>query len=59
VVWDILVSKELHNLGGIFFLKSYICHKLQVKFRPNKFVLKCPCSDHKCKTATHKPKKYF
>jgi hypothetical protein len=54
VVWDILVSKELHNLGGIFFLKSYTYHKLHVKFRPIHILSECPCSDPKCKIVTHK-----
>ena len=51
VVWDILVSKEFYNLGGIFFLISYIHHKLYIKFRPNQILLICPCPDPKCKIA--------
>jgi tetratricopeptide (TPR) repeat protein len=51
VVWDILVFKEFYNLGGIFFLISYIHYKLYIKFRPNQILLICPCPDPKCKIA--------
>ncbi len=58
VVWDILISKEFRNLGGVFFIKNYIYSKFIITSKSNQILSVCPCSDPKCKIA-HKPKEYF
>lgn len=60
VAWDIFMSNEFQNSGGLVFLLTFI-YKIRLKpyykmklyfnkkFRPNKVLRICPCSDPKCK----------